>query len=103
MNSFLKISALACATALICVSVQAQQVDNAQAEIGIPMTPIVLAAPAAAPAGLTRAAVSAEMQRARAAGEMDFAYAEVNGGVLPQRGSVTASDVRQAKAKANVK
>ena len=99
MNSFLKISALAATTAMICVSAQAQQLDNAQAEVsGIPLTPITVKTSTAGAvlSGLTRGVVIAEFERARAAGELDFAYAEVNG-ALPQRGSVRAGDLRQAQ------
>lgn len=99
MNSLLKLSALAAAAVLVGVSAQAQslQQDNAQAELGgAAVTPIVLKAKLPAYIGLTRAAVTAEVARARAAGEMDFAAAEVNGGVVPQRGSVSASELRLA-------
>lgn len=97
MTRFLKLSALAATVALIGVSAQAQGFDNAQAEIGGPaITPVVISKQAhvAAADGLSRAAVQAELQRARAAGELDFAYAEVNGS-LP-RGTVSSSNLRLA-------
>lgn len=98
MTRFLKLSALAATFALVGVSAQAQSLDNAQAEIGGPaITPIVLSskAPVAASAtGLSRAEVQAELVRARAAGELDFAYAEVNGS-LP-RATVNSGELRLA-------
>ncbi|WP_295644624.1 DUF4148 domain-containing protein [uncultured Methylibium sp.] len=112
MNAFIKLSALATAAALISISAQAQtapatradvqaeltraqaagELDRGQSEIGGPALRTVNTYK-------TRAEVQAELARARANGEMDFAYAEVNGGQLPQRGSVSASDLRLADKK----
>ncbi len=97
MNTILKFSAIALTASLVGFSAQAR--DNASIEVngGIDLPVVTLKAPkaTASVAGVTRSEVQAELARARAAGELDFAYAEVNGS-LPQRGSVTASDLRLA-------
>lgn len=98
MNAILKISAVALTASLVGFSAQAQNLDNASKEVfgGVELPVVTLKAKAATPvAGTSRSDVQAELARARAAGELDFAYAEVNGS-LPQRGSVTASDLRVA-------
>ena len=101
MNSFVKISALALSGALVGISAQAQTLDNASAEVYGVVLPVVnfKSTATAASTGLTRAEVTAELQRARANGELDFASAEING-VVPQRGSVSASDLRLARRNA---
>ncbi len=84
MKSYFTIAALSAFAALVSLSAQAQTAPMTRAQVS--------AAPANAPAaaaaqpqaptsqsGLTRAEVRAELARARAAGEMDFAAAEVNG------------------------
>lgn len=108
MKSYLTVSALAATAALVCVSAQAQTSPLTRAQVsaelqqarasgeleatasegfGLPVaverrvTP-VSDAPLQAPqaqGGVTREQVRAELQRARAAGEMDFAAAEVYG------------------------
>jgi hypothetical protein len=99
MKSYLLLSALAASAALFGTGVQAQSttMSNAEREIYGPAAPADVAAK---PVGAhSRAAVTAELARARSAGEMDFAYAELNG-ALPQRGTVSADELRLAKAKA---
>jgi hypothetical protein len=98
MKSYLLLSALAASAALFGTAAQAQSttMSNADREIYGPST---LPDVSAKPAQHSRVAVTAELARARSAGEMDFAYAELNG-TLPQRGSVSADELRLAKAKA---
>lgn len=98
MKSYLLLSALAASAALFGTGVQAQSttMSNADREIYGPAAPanVLVKSPTS-----SRVAVSAELARARSAGEMDFAYAELNG-VLPQRGTVSAEEMRLANAKA---
>ena len=98
MKSYLLLSALAASAALFGTAAQAQSstMSNADREIYGPAAPADVAHKSA-PHG--RAAVTAELARARSAGEMDFAYAELNGS-LPLRGTVSADELRLAKAKA---
>jgi hypothetical protein len=99
MKSYLLLSALAASAALIGANAQAQStpLSNAEREIYGPAAPANVAAKPVAPH--SRAAVTAELARARSAGEMDFAYAELNG-ALPQRGSVSVDEMRLARSKA---
>lgn len=105
MNSFIKISALSIAAALIGVSAQAAEADRFDAAAmevqGGPIAaPVVkFASKAERLVDTSRAAVKAEQARAWAAGEMDYAYSEVNGGAVP-RGTTTASELRMAFRKA---
>lgn len=98
MKSYLLLSALAASAALLGTAAQAQSttMSNADREIYGPATPADVAQKSAPH---SRVAVTAELARARSAGEMDFAYAELNG-ALPQRGTVSADELRLAKAKA---
>ena len=98
MKSYLLLSALAATAALFGTTAQAQStaMSNADREIYGPAAPADVLAKSAPH---SRATVTAELARARSAGEMDFAYAELNG-ALPQRGSVRADELRVAKAKA---
>lgn len=104
MNSFLKISALSIAAALIGVSAQAAEADRfdvAAMEVqGGPIAaPVIkIASKAERLVDTSRAAVKAEQARAWAAGEMDFGYTEVNGGAMP-RGTATARELRMANRK----
>lgn len=104
MNTFLKISVIAVSAALIGVSAQAQTAsDNASNEVYGPAAPaaVSVASTKALPVyntGLTRAEVRDEQARAWAAGELDYAQAEING-VMPQRGSVEAGKLRMAARK----
>lgn len=97
MNAILKLSAVALTAGLVGFSAQAQSNVLQEVHGGIELPVLTLkASKASAPvAGLTRGEVQAELARARTAGELDFAYAEVNGS-LPQRGSVSASELRLA-------
>ncbi len=105
MNSFLKISALSLAAALIGVSAQAAEVerfDAATMEIqGGPIAaPVIkIATKAERLVDTSREAVKAEQARAWAAGEMDFSYTEVNGGAVP-RGTTVARELRMANRSA---
>jgi len=105
MNTFIKISTLAIAAAVVGVSAQAadlERIDAAAMEVqGGPIAAPVLKSPGKSEqlVGTSRAAVKAEQARAWAAGELDYAYAEVNGGALP-RGSSSASEMRMAKRNA---
>ncbi|RZU00726.1 hypothetical protein [Rivibacter subsaxonicus] len=97
MKSYLVLSALAASAVLLSLPAEAQTatMSNAESEIYGPSVPAnVTAKPASSSVG--RAAVTAELARARNAGEMDFAYAELNG-TLPQRGQVSASEMRIAR------
>ena len=98
MKSYLLLSALAASAALFGAPAQAQStsMSNADREIYGPAAPADVSLKSAPH---SRAAVTAELARARSAGEMDFAYAELNGS-LPQRGTVSADELRLAKAKA---
>jgi len=105
MNSFIKISALSIAAALIGVSAQAaeaERFDAAAMEVqGGPIAAptIKIATKADRLVDTSRAAVKAEQARAWAAGEMDYAYSEVNGGAVP-RGTARASELRMANRSA---
>ena len=96
MKSYLVLSALAASAVLLSLPAGAQTaaMSNAESEIYGPSMPPNVVKPA--PASLGRAAVTAELARARNAGELDYAYAELNG-ALPQRSSVTAGEMRIAR------
>lgn len=98
MKSYPLLSALVASAALFGAAAQAQStsMSNADREIFGPAAPVDVLAKSAPH---SRSAVTAELARARSAGEMDFAYAELNG-TLPQRGTVSADELHLAKAKA---
>ncbi|MET0210393.1 MAG: hypothetical protein ABW220_15210 [Burkholderiaceae bacterium] len=97
MNAFVKIASLSIAAALIGVSAQAAELDHASQEVWGSSAPAQVKLPtrAATLVDTSRAAVKAELVRARNAGEMDFAYQDVYSTPLKE-GTTTSSDLRTA-------